>query len=131
MAGIGGFGTTLAGATTGTVGEIVKISLPELGITDIDVSSMDSTDNYMEFIGGSVEPGVIDVEVNYDKTDTATLIGRLRAANEVWTITFPDGSTWVTSGYINKLGGGTAGTNEKIGQMLSIKCSGKPTFTAA
>jgi hypothetical protein len=133
MAGQGGFKTTLGGSSnfTGTsvVSEITSISLPELGMTDIDVSSFDSANNYMEFIGGSVDPGVIDIELNYDKAVDALLIAALGDVNETWTITFPDASTWATNGYINKMGGGTSAPNDKISRVLSIKCSGIPTHS--
>jgi hypothetical protein len=131
MAGIGGFATTLKGSVsfTSNVLEIVKIDLPEVSVTDIDVSSMDSTSNFMEFIGGSIDPGVIDIEVNYDAVHEAAVEDAILLANESWTITFPDGATWVTDGYINKMGAGTAGTNEKIGRVMSIKCSGIPVYT--
>jgi len=135
MAGIGGFATTIGGSSnfTGTsvIGEISKISLPELGVTDIDVSSMDSASNFMEFIGGSVDPGVIDIELNYDDDVDYALLSAVGDVNETWTITFPDGATWATSGYINKLGGGSSGPNEKITRVASIKCSGVPTQVTA
>ena len=128
--GIGGFKTTVSGATdftaTAGIGEIISISLPELGVTDIDVSTMDSASNYMEYIPGSVEPGVMEIEVNYDDDADALFLAAL-ATVQVYTITFPDNSTYATSGYMNKAGGGTAGTNEKITRNVSIKCSGLPT----
>jgi len=134
MAGQGGFATTLGGAVnfagTNTLGEIVSISLPELGMTDIDVSSMDSASNFMEFVGGPIDPGVIDVELNYDKAEDALLYAAIGDANEKWTITFPDASTWASDGYVNKIGGGTATPNDKINRVMSIKCSGIPTHVA-
>ena len=133
MAGIGGFATTLGGSVnfTGTnvIGEITSISLPELGMTDIDVSSFDSASNYMEFVGGSIDPGVIDVELNYVPADDALLLAALGDANETWTITFPDASTWASNGYINKMGGGATAPNDKISRVVSIKCSGVPTHS--
>ena len=130
MAGQGGFATTIAGSVNTTpIGEVTSISLPELGMTDIDVSSFDSAQNYMEFIGGSVDPGVIDVELNYDKTVDALLLGYISDVNETWTITFPDSSTWASNGYVNKMGGGTSAPNDKISRVMSIKCSGIPTHS--
>ena len=133
MAGQGGFATTLGGSVnfTGTnvIGEITSISMPELSMTDIDVSSMDSVQNYMEFVGGSVDPGLIDVELNYDKDEDALVLAAVGDVNETWTITFPDGSSWATNGYINKMGGGTSAPNDKISRVLSIKCSGVPTHS--
>jgi hypothetical protein len=130
MAGIGGFATTLTGATnfsgTNAISEVSTVSLPELSVTDIDVSSMDSASNYMEFIGGSVDPGQMDLVVNYTPAQRALSIAAV-GDDDVYTLTFPDGSTYATAGYVNKNGAGTAGTNEKITSTIGIKCSGLPT----
>ena len=147
MAGQGGFATRLNGvnnfgnsvaptSTTATsdivgfIGEVTSISLPEIGITDIDVSSFDSAENYMEFIGGSKDPGVIDIELNYDKTEDAALLAAVGDANETWQISFPDNSIWKCNGYVNKVGGGTTAPNDKISRTASIKYSGVPTQSA-
>jgi hypothetical protein len=134
MAGIGGFKTFVVGesnltAVTGIV-EVTSISLPELGMTDIDVSSFDSASNYMEFVGGSIDPGVVDMELNYDAANDDLILLALGDVNETWTITFPDASTWATDGYVNKMGGGTTAPNDKISRTMSIKCSGVPTHVA-
>jgi hypothetical protein len=131
MAGIGGFTTRINGTATltSTALEVSSIAMPELGETDIDVSSMDSVSNYMEFVPGSVDPGVIDVTFNYNPTIDAELLASVAQAVETFTILFPDASTWATKGYVNKMGGGTAGTNDKIDRVLSIKCTGLPTHT--
>ena len=118
--------TTITSITS-FVGEVIKFSLPEVGITDIDVSTMDSTDNYMEYIGGSADPGSIELELNYNAANDDKLIDIFGSVPETWHLTFPDNSRWSCSGYINKLGGGTAGPNEKITRTIGIKCSGKPT----
>ena len=149
MAGIGGFVTRLNGGTaatnnfqlntsitavtslTGFVAEVVKFSLPEVGLTDIDVSSMDSTENYLEYVSGSADPGVIDIELNYAKANDVLVVAALGDANEIWSLTFPDSSRWSCSGYVNKIGGGTSGPNEKMSRVLSIKCSGKPTHVTS
>lgn len=143
MAGQGGFVTRLNGTenfnTAGNsnataisdlssfIGEVTSISLPETGITDIDVSSFDSASNYMEFIAGSKDPGVIDIELNYDKDEDAALLAAVGEANEVWQITFPDSSIWKSVGYMNKMGGGTSAPNDKISRVASIKLTGLPT----
>jgi hypothetical protein len=148
MAGIGGFFTRLNGvnnfgntvaptSTTATsdirgfIGEVTNISLPETGLTDIDVSSFDSTSNHMEFVGGSKDPGVIDIELNFDKAEEDLLLDALRDPNEVWQISYPDNSIYKCNGYINKIGGGSAAPNDKVTRVVSIKCSGKPTQSAS
>ena len=145
MAGQGGFATRLNGTVnfpwstswtavsqvTNYVAEVVSITPPELTKTDIDVSSMDSAENFMEFIGGSTDGGIVDVELNYDASEDDLIIAALNDANEKWYLTFQDGSNWQTVGYLNKHGGGTAGTNEKVGRILSLKCSGVPTHATS
>ena len=146
MAGIGGFVTRLNGVEnfnvsnntsatavsdlTDFIGEVTSISLPEIGITDIDVSSFDSASNHMEFVAGSKDPGVIDIELNYDASEDALLLAAVNDANEVWQITFPDSSLWKSVGYINKVGGGSTAPNDKISRVASIKLTGVPTQSA-
>lgn len=143
MAGQGGFVTRLNGtenfnvagntnvsnttALSSFIGEVTSISLPEIGVTDIDVSSFDSASNYMEFVSGSKDPGLIDIELNYDKTEDALLLAALGDANEVWQLSFPDDSIWKSVGYIDKIGGGTTAPNDKISRVASIKMTGVPT----
>jgi hypothetical protein len=141
--GIGGFATRLNGSTsfpngdtaatsvagiTGYIGEVVNIACPELSKTDIDVSSFDSPENFMEFIGGSTDPGLIDLTLNYDAAvEEDVLAAYLLTTNQTWTISFPNGTSWRSEGYINKMKGGDTTSNDKISSVLSIKCSGLPT----
>jgi len=135
MAGIGGFETTLGGSSnftgTATISEIVSINLPEINVTDIDVSSMDSASNFMEFVGGSKDPGSIECTVNYSKALDALMYAAVGDANETWTITFPDSCKWQSNGYVSNFGAGTAGPNEKVTRTFTIKCSGLPTHTTS
>jgi hypothetical protein len=133
MGGIGGYKTTVAGATSLTAGvvEVSNISFPEIAVTDIDVTSFDSPSNFGEHIAGMKDPGVIEMEVNYDKTSLAAMIAAIGLANEAWTITLPDTSTYVVQGYIAKAFGGSTDNTTKIPGVLSIQCSGVPVFTPA
>jgi len=150
MAGIGGFGIRVNGkenfnvsgntsAETVTslsayVGDITSISMPEVTVGDIDVSSFDSASNFMEYVGGQKEPGTLDMEVNYVPADLVDAIAAVGEANEVWQLSFPDGSIFKSNGYINKAVGGSTDPNGKISGVLGIKLSGIPTqstsFTA-
>jgi hypothetical protein len=145
MAGIGGFATKINGSEdfqnfntnatsvselNGDIRHIVTVVDPEISMTDIDVSSMDSAQNYMEFIGGSKDPGQIDVIVNYSSDDFDEILDAFGEDNQIWTVSFPDESSLSVDGYLNKLGAGTAGTNEKLTRSVGIKCSGTPTHNA-
>jgi hypothetical protein len=146
MAGIGGFATRLNGTVnfpngdtsvtslagvTGYIGEVTNIALPEVGVTDIDVSSFDSAQNWMEFIGGSKDPGVIDITLNYDPSELTELLAAVGDANEEWQISFPDESVWRSVGYVNKLFGGDTTTNDKVSGVASIKLSGIPSQSSS
>ena len=72
----------------------------------------------------------MDLVVNFTESQRVTLDNCVGDANETWTLIFPDSSTYATDGYVNKLGAGTAGPNEKITCSVGLKCSGKPTFTS-
>ena len=132
---INGFATTLGGSVnfTGTnvISEISSLTLPKLEVTDIEVTSMDSAGNHMEFIPGATNPGVIDLTANYLEAQDllmSAIVGGTNVA-ETWTITLPDGATWATLGYVNGFGAGEATNNDKISREFSIKCSGLPTHT--
>jgi hypothetical protein len=131
MGGIGGYKTTISGATSITSGvvEVTNVSFPEIAVTDIDVTSFDSVSNYGEHIAGMKDPGVIDLEVNYDPTSLAAMIAAIGLVNEAWTILLPDTSTYVVDGYISKAVGGSTDNTTKIPGVLSIQCSGVPVFT--
>jgi hypothetical protein len=132
---INGFQTTLKGSVNFTAGnevsEVISVSFPELNVTDIDVTNMDSSSNYMEFIPGSTDPGTIELTVNYLEAQDAlmsAIVGGTNAA-EIWTITFPDSATWATSGYVSNFGAGEGTNNDKISRTFTIKCTGLPTHT--
>jgi hypothetical protein len=129
-----GFGTTLSGATTGVIAEIISVGLSGQDVTDIDVSSMDSPDGWMEFIPGMINAGEIQLNILYSAAQMDAILdalgGGAEQENEDWTITFSDGSTFVCSGYLKSLGTQIP-MNDKIAQTVGLKLSGKPTFTAS
>jgi len=132
MSAVHGHSTTLAGATAGTIGEVRKLDISGRKRDSIDVSSCDSTSSAREFIPGMYDDGEISVEVIYDGANAGVANALNSAftgkAAETWTITFPDTSTFVGSGFITSLSTASAFESE-ITQSLTIKCSGVWTFT--
>ena len=147
MSGIGGFGTRINGtenfntaanssatavaSLTDFMGEVTNISLAEISRSDIDVSSMDSAQNFMEYVGGSIEPGTIDIELNYDPDQLALALAAVGDANEIWQISFPDESIFKSVGFLSKAFGGNTTHNDKISGTASIKLSGIPTASTS
>jgi hypothetical protein len=137
---INGFQTTLVLSSDSTsvtsvtgFSEIVSVGFPELNATDIDITNMDSSSNYMESISGSTDPGTIEVTLNYLETQDKSLSLLVGSENfdieDTWTITFPDSATWATKGYISNFGAGEATNNDKILRTLTLKCTGLPTHS--
>jgi hypothetical protein len=138
MAGLHGHGTQLKyGATNATSGTtalafITKVGSGEYSVDSIDVSDMDSTNKYREFIGGMIDPGSITAEVNFQKTNTTTIIG-LVGTSRGWTIAIPapSGGTTATmsfAGFIEKFAPGEMDLGGAAKGTLTIKISGAPTW---
>ena len=128
--GIGGFGTTLSGVVVTDIVQITNLSIPGIDITSLDVSTMASTNGWKEFIAGMVDAGEIVLQLLYEGGNHAAIQGAVRAANEVWTITLPDGSTFACDGFIQNLGLEVP-MDGTITQSCNIKLSGEPTFDEA
>lgn len=126
--GIDGYGTTLVGATLNAIGMITRVSLSGCDADMIDITTMNTTGKWKRFIAGLKDAKDVSFDLVYEKANMATLLGGLGGAAEVWTIEFPDGSTFACSGVIQHLGT-TSPNGDKITQTLTIKFSGQPTFT--
>ena len=134
--GIHGWGSTLAGSTVGTIGQILKISIPTVEADAIDISTMDSTDKWQSFIPGMINAGQLDVDLAYYKTDAKIILDEIGGTVETWTITLNDEtsvltspSTFACSGYIKGVGNAIP-FEDKVTSTITIKLSGAPTFTA-
>ena len=136
MSGEHGHGASLVGSVTGDVGDIISISGPNISIDSIDISSMDSSNKFGEFIPGMLDAGELTFEVNYDGSAGGTANDLQTAltteAAETWTITFPDtaGSNWVVSGFVSALGNAIP-FDDKITQSLTITFTGLPAWSAS
>lgn len=129
--GIHAHSTTLSGATTGAIGTIQSINVSGPSRDSIDVSHFGSTDAYREFIPGMIDAGQISGTIKYDKSVVNTLVSGIESDAEIWTITFPDGSTFACSGFITAAPVGSGDTGSDLTGDFTIKLTGKPTFTAA
>ncbi len=129
MAGLDGFGTKLyrmSGTNSTAIAGITKVGGPSMEGKDIDVTDMDSTNGFMEFLPGIVNGGEVDLEMNYIKTDFNTNIGLFRTTGS-YKLVLPDSANLAFNGYMKKLGL-EAPYDDKVGAKSSWKISGKPTF---
>ena len=144
---VNGYGTTLkvrsATASTSSsnytsVGNIQSIDGPNQGRNSIDVSTMESTSRFREFLPGALDAGELTCEMNYDGTasGTADALNTLYAStatNWEWTIQFLDNtstpSKFASIGHLTALGFAVPSFDDKVSQSLSLKLTGVPTYT--
>lgn len=130
MAGTHGHGTTLSGGSAGAIGNIVTLTIDGVSIDIIDITTMLSTNKFKEKLAGLKDSGRITFTVNYDGSASGnadTIHSNLGTA-QVWTVTFPDTSTYVCSGFIQTYSIADP-VEDKISQDVTIEFTGEPTFT--
>jgi len=138
---IGGYGTVLkvrdgTNAYT-TIGNIQSIDGPNQGRNSIDVSTMESTSRFREFLPGMLDAGELTCEMNYDGTaaGTANALQTIYASTSTaleWHIAFNDGTTpssFACIGHVTALGFAVPSFDDKVSQSLSVKLTGVPTYT--
>lgn len=128
-----GTGVTLAGSVSGPIGMVVKISFDgqEAGETDVTTSNNAILNQkYRTFIPTLLDAKGANLDLLYEARNMAVILSRLAKDNETWTVTFPDGSTFVTQGHIKKLGTAIP-DDDKITQTMTLRFSGKPTWNSA
>lgn len=81
-----GTGATLTLATTGTVGQIRSMTLPELSVEDIETTHLGTTGQRTYVASDLAEPGELQAEILFD-TEVNSL--ETFGASETVTITFP------------------------------------------
>ena len=141
MSGRDGFGTqfkratTIGGGTYEVIANVTNIGGPDRSRETIDVTSHDSTDGWMEFIGGLKDGGEISLDINYDPAETTHDLdddfddATPRGYQIVILPDTIDEHTWTISGIMTGLGDEFP-YDDKMGRTMTIKVSGKPTLAA-
>ena len=115
------------------IGNIMSIGGPSQGKDPIEISTMDSTTKFREFIPGMMDAGELTCDINYDGAaagtgDDLNTLYLSTATDLAWVITFLDTSEYRCVGFITALGH-TIPFDDKVTQSVGIKLSGVPTFT--
>jgi len=131
-----GFGVTITGGTTGAIAQVTSTSVNGITTTAVEITNLDSTSGFAEYIAGKSDAGSIELEMVYKKaqeTAWATLFeaGSAQAVQE-WTIVFPDAgtSTHVVSGILTSHGVAVPEGDSAMTTTATLKCTGVPAFTA-
>ena len=131
---ISGVGIQLRRYNTGTsaweaIAEILSFDGPNKKRDTIDVTNMDSTDGYKEFIGGFRDSGELKCPMNFTR-DTYDLMNDDFESNtkQTYELAIPDDDNTTLSflGLVTELGF-KADTSKQITADVSIKVSGQIT----
>ena len=130
------FLTSVASGTA--VAEITSISGPDQSRDAIDVSSMDSSNKWREFIPAMIDSGEITMELNYGTAEANRLstYQTNTATNQYWMVRFNDHTTeesksqWSCIGYMTSLGYAIP-FDDKITQSATFKFTGTPTYATS
>ena len=115
------------------VGSLTSIGGVELSAETSEVTALDNTDGYKEFLGGFKDGGEVSLEGYLDGEDEGQ--GAMYTAFEdqekhECAIVFPAaiGKSWTFNGVITKYSAGSASLNDALKFGGSVKISGKPTL---
>ncbi len=126
-----GKGTTLSIGGT-TIAEVTSISGPSLSADSIDVTTMDTTTRYREFIQGLLDGGEVSFDLMFypgDAGQAAMYTAFGAGTDSTYIITFPTavGATWTFDGFPTACGNEIP-MDEAITQSWTIKLSTSPTL---
>ena len=125
--------STLLSTTVTTLGTVLTIGDYSFSRGDIEDTAY-GTGLWRTFIAGLIDGGSIPFTIAQAKTEAgiATLDGLFAdGTSETWTLKFPDGSTWVFTGFVNSIGGSQP-LDGLVTISFGIRVDGKtpPEYTA-
>jgi len=118
------------------VGELTDISGPSFSKDDIEVTNHSSAGGYKEFIGGLIDAGSIDLEMNgYFNNITASkalieLTAQTTATIAIYDVGHTEYILFVANGYLNSFDVSNP-VDDKVSMSASFKISGKPVLSTA
>lgn len=139
MAGTRTIGTTLvktksgAEATDLTVANLTKIGEIGLESDEIDTTTLDSAEEFKEFIAGSKDAGTLPIEGNIvSESAVAALLALANSRSlEQWTVTYPSGATWEFTAFVKSFKDGEKTPDGLATFKSDLRISGKPIYTPA
>lgn len=119
-----------SGGTMTAVAQVNSISGPGLARDTIDVTDMDSTERWREFVGGLKDGGEVSLDVSFDP-DHADVTNWLADINTdtagYYQIVFPDTTSWGFSALMTGFEPSDP-MEDKMTATVTYKITGKPAF---
>lgn len=116
-----------------TIGHLTSIG--EIGIEseEIDVTDLDSTGDFKEYIAGTKDAGEVSIAGNIH--DEAVIEKMMALANsrsiEDWTVEYPSGAAWSFKGFVKSFKDGEKTPDAIATFSATIRISGAPTYAKA
>lgn len=127
-------GTTLRKLTApaATIADLTSIG--EIGVEsgEIDVTTLDSPNNYKEFIAGFKEAGEVSI-AGYIKSEAnhEDMLALAEAQTIVlWEVAFPNGAKWWFEAFVKMYKEAEITVEGVRGFTGALRISGKPTYSA-
>lgn len=118
---------TLAGSYT-SLTEICSIS-DDLTVNPVKVTHLKSDNATHEYVAGFIEPGTVEMEVNFTKAQFAAFLDTIRT-KKFFKITDSDGSITAFSAFYQKVGKKIV-EDDRTMATVSLKRTSSITFTPA
>lgn len=137
MAATRSMGTTLtkvksgSEATDTTIANLKSIGAIGVESDEIDVTDLDSPNDYKEFIAGSKDGGSVDLAgfiKDEDNVETMLALAESRAV-ESWVVEYTTGAKWTFDAFVKSFKDGEKTPEGVYEFTASLRISGKPTFT--
>jgi len=132
---ISGVGTIIqkwgiSSSSWSTIAEVTNISGPGMTRDLIEVTSLDSTGGYREFIGGFRDGGNVVLSMNYIRASLDEFLADFESDTiQNYEIVLPDGTSIEFEGYVQEFPL-TIPTDSQITMEATIKISGQPTINS-
>ena len=129
-------GVTLT-KTSGTPVRVIAdlTSIGEFGVEsdEIDVTTLDSTGGYKEYIPGMKDAGEVSIAGIIKSPDSYEDMQALADSQQLntWRIQFPSGAKWDFTAFVKSMKEGESTVDGVRGFTGSLRISGKPIYSAA
>lgn len=112
------------------IAEVTNISGPGMTRDLIEVTSLDSTDGYREFIAGFRDGGNVVLSMNYTRSGLDEFLADFESDTiQNYEIVLPDGTSIEFEGFVQEFPL-TIPTDSQITMETTIKLSGAPTINS-
>lgn len=125
------FGIMGAGSLYVYVAEVTNITPPSLSRDTIEVTNLESPDQFKEYIASLADGGEATITINYIPAVSDALMTSFLAPVDTFRILFPSGTVALDfSGIVTGYEIGDVVADDKLSATFTVKATGKPAIVA-